>query len=117
MSIKVYGFREQEQGIMDLDAEQAFAGGLIDVYAVTDYLDLVFNDAGFIDGLEARAVVLGEGKVINEQAILTIIHGDCFVRRHDGKGNFESIKEGDIQTIKHYVKKVISNGNGIIMIE
>ena len=62
--MKVYGFKHDEQSIMEientLEAEQAFVGGLIDVYALTDDLDIVLNDEGLINGLEPRAVVLGE---------------------------------------------------------
>lgn len=117
----VYGFRKQGPGVMEiensLEAKQDFVGGRVDVYAVTDYLDLVFNDAGLINGLEARAAVLGDGKRINEREILTVIYGDCFVCRNDGKGGFESIEESDIRTIRNHVKEVMPFGNTMIIIE
>lgn len=102
-----------------LEAEQAFVGGLIDVYAITDSLDLVLNDEGLINGLEPRVVVLGEGvgeaKGIRE--LREIIHGNCFVCRHDDEGNFLSIREEDVETIRYFVKSIISIHNNVIIVE
>lgn len=121
--MKVYGFRNDEQGIMELkntlEAEQAFVGGLIDVYALTDDLDIVLNDEGLINGLEPRAVVLGEVTVEAKKQgkIKEIIHEDCFVCRHDYDGDFVSIKDGDVKTIRHFVKNIISVYADVIIIE
>ena len=121
--MKVYGFKNDEQGIMELkntlEAEQAFVGGLIDVYALSDDLDIVLNDEGLINGLEPRVVVLGEGAVESkkQRKIKEIIYGDCFVCRHDNDGNFVSIREEDIKTIQHFVKAVISINAGVIIIQ
>lgn len=101
----------------DLDAEQAFVGGRIDVYAVTDYLDLVFNEEVLVEGWGARVAVLSEGDKITDRDVLTVIYGDCFVCRHDGKGNFESINESDVEIIRHYVKEVMFVGHGIIIFD
>ena len=123
IKIKVYGFRNNKHGIIEiensLETEQVFVGGLIDVYSITDDLDVVFNDEELINGLEARAVVLGEGTVEakKQSKIKEIIHGDCFVCRHDNDGNFVSIREEDIKTIQHFVKAVISINAGVIIIQ
>lgn len=72
IKVKVYAFKDDQQGIIEiensLEAEQAFVGGLIDVYALTDDLDIVLNDEGLINGLEPRAVVLGEVTVEAKKA-------------------------------------------------
>lgn len=102
----------------DLKAEQEFVGGRIETYPITEDLILICNEEGFNDGLEARAVVLGEGdgETMDLRSIRELIHGDCFVCRFDGIDGFESIKEKDIETIKHYVKLVISIVDGVIEI-
>ena len=116
IKVKVYGFKNEQQGIIEiensLEAEQAFVGGLIDVYAITDNLDVVFNDEGLINGLESRAVVLGENtdRAKQQREIKEIIHGDCFVCRHDNEGNFLSIEDG-------VVKAIISVYADVIIIE
>lgn len=118
--IKVYGFKGSGQGAMDiedsLETVQDFVGGQIDVYSVTDDLDLVLNGEGLINGLDVRAVVLGEGEIINERNIRAVIQGDCFVCRHNEKGDFVSIEDGDIETIRHYVKSVMPVCDGVIAI-
>lgn len=102
-----------------LKAEQAFVGGLIDVYAITNDLDLVLNDEGLINGLEPKVVVLDEDAdgAKRQREIKEIIHGDCFICRHDNDGNFVSIEEGDVETIRHFVKSIISVCAGVIIIE
>lgn len=123
IKVKVYGFKNGKQGIMEientLEAEQAFVGGLIDVYALTDNLDIVLNDEGLINGLEPRAVVLGEGtdEAKKQRKIKEIIHGDCFVCRHDEEGNFLSIREEDVDTIRYLVKSIISIHDNVIIVE
>ena len=115
IKIKVYGFRNNKHGIIEiensLETEQVFVGGLIDVYSVTDDLDVVFNDEGLINGLKPRVVILG-GNVDGEGGIRElkeIIYGDCFVCRHDAEGNFLSIREEDVDTIRYFVKSIISS--------
>lgn len=123
IKVKVYGFKNGKQGIMEientLEAEQSFVGGLIDVYAITDNLDIVLNDEGLINGLEPRAVVLGEGtdEAKKQRKIKEIIHGNCFVCRHDNDGNFVSIREEDVDTIRYLVKSIISIHDNVIIVE
>ena len=123
IKIKVYGFRNNKHGIIEiensLETEQVFVGGLIDVYSVTDDLDVVFNDEGLINGLKPRVVILG-GNVDGEGGIRElkeIIHGDCFVCRHDAEGNFLSIREEDVGTIRYFVKSIISIHDNVIIVE
>lgn len=102
-----------------MEAEQAFVGGLIDVYSITDNLDIVFNDEGLINRLEPRVVVLGEN-VDSEGGIRElkeIIHGDCFICRHDEEGNFLSIREEDVETVRYFVKFIISIYDNVIIVE
>ena len=123
IKVKVYGFKNGKQGIMEientLEAEQSFVGVLIDVYAITDNLDIVLNDEGLINGLEPRAVVLGEGtdEAKKQRKIKEIIHGNCFVCRHDNDGNFVSIREEDVDTIRYLVKSIISIHDNVIIVE
>lgn len=102
-----------------LEAEQAFVDGLIDVYSLTDNLDLVCNDEGLINGLEPKVVILGENVDGKEdiREFREIIHGNCFICRHDDEGNFLSIREEDVETIKNLVKAVVFVYGGVIMIE
>lgn len=122
-TIKVYGFKKNEQGIMevenDLKAEQEFVGGQIEVYPITDDFVLICNADGVNDRLEERAVVLGEGEgeAIDLRGIREIVHGDCFVCRFDGRDSFASIKDSDVEIIKHYVKRVAKVLGGVIEIE
>ena len=83
--MKVYGYTKDKQGIMEIEnslkAEQAFVGGLIECTALTEEIDLICNEEGWLIGLEPR-VAIPESE--------TIIAGDCFICRHDRRGNFQS---------------------------
>lgn len=121
--MKVYGFRNNKHGIMEiensLETEQSFVGGLIDVYSLTDNLDLVCNDEGLINGLEPKVAVLGETVDGKEgiRGLHEIIHGNCFVCRHDNDGNFVSIREEDVDTIRYLVKSIILIHDNVIIVE
>lgn len=101
-----------------LKAEQEFVGGRIEVYPINDDFILICNEDGLNDALEPRAVVLeeGEGEAIDQRGLREIIHGDCFVCRFDGIDGFESVKDEDIETIRHYVKIVTSVTGSVIEI-
>ena len=100
-SMKVYGYTKDKQGIMEIEnslkAEQAFVGGLIECTALTEEIDLICNDEGWLIGLEPR-VAIPESE--------TIIAGDCFICRHDRRGNFQSIREEDIPLIESKVQYI-----------
>lgn len=123
IKVEVYAFKNTQQGIEEiensLEAEQAFVGGLIDVYVITNNLDIILSDEGLINGLESRVVVLGENtdRAKKQRKIKEIIHGDCFVCRYDDEGNFLSIEDGDVKTIKHFVKAIISVYAGVMIIK
>ena len=95
----VYGFTEEKEGFMEiedsLEAKQKFVGGYIEKTALTDRIDLICNEDGHRLNLTPRVIFLENGKAIN-----VIILGDCFVCRHDGKGNFTSILREDEKNIK-----------------
>lgn len=99
--MKVYGFTKDNQGVMEientLEAEQKFVGGLIECTALTEDIDLVCNEEGWVIGLEQRVII---------RELETIIAGDCFICRHDRQGNFKSIKESDIDLIESKVKPI-----------
>lgn len=81
-----------------LEAEQKFVGGLIEAVAITEEIDLICNEEFLLQGLEPRVAI------DNGDYPPTIICGDCFICRHNRKGEFESIKDPDIPTI---AKRVI----------
>ena len=97
----VYGYTKEKQGFMEIEntlrGEQEFVGGLIECTALTEDIDLVCNEEGWLVGLEPR-VVIPESK--------TIIAGDCFICRHDRRGNFQSIRESDLELINSKVRYI-----------
>ena len=111
--MKVYGFKDGEEGIMelgcDLESEQSYVGGLIDVVRVTPELDLVVNDEGLLLGMEPSVAWVEDGKVLG------VYVGNCFVCRHRD-GEFISIEEKDIETIKQLLKPIYGIiGNSILL--
>lgn len=99
--MRVYGYTKDNQGFMEIEnslqAEQKFVGGLIECTALTEDIDLVCNEEGLLLDLAPR-IAIPESK--------TIIAGDCFICRHDRHGNFQSIKESDLELIQskvHYI--------------
>lgn len=96
----VYGFIGDESRFIEIDdslrSMQNFVGGLIEKVGLTPHIDLICNEEGLINGSEPRVMLTEDGQFQN-----CIIMGDCFVCRHDGKGNFESIKETDLPIIKN----------------
>lgn len=95
----VYGFTEEKKGFLEiedtLEAKQKFVGGYIEKTALTDRIDIISNGDAIAFGLTPRVILLENGKAVN-----AIIMGDCFVCRHDGRGNFVSIQKEDEQIIK-----------------
>lgn len=95
----VYGFVGDESRFMEIEnglrPMQKFVGGLIERVALTPNIDIVFNEECLINGSEPRVILHENGHFQN-----CIIMDDCFVCRHDGKGNYVSIKETDLPLIK-----------------
>ena len=100
--MRVYAFKGNSKGFMEientLEAEQAFVGGLIEKVALTERIDLICNEEFLLQGLEPRVAMDLGGELPQ------IICGDCFICRHDGRGNFVSIREEDLEII---AKKII----------
>ena len=71
--MKIYGYTKEKQGFMEientLEAEQKFVGGLIECTALTEEIDLVCNEEGWLIDLEPRVII---------RELETIIAGDCF---------------------------------------
>lgn len=78
--MKIYGYTKEKQGFMEientLEAEQEFVGGLIECTALTEDIDLVCNEEGWLIGLEPRVAI---------KEPQTIIAGDS-VRESGGSG-------------------------------
>ncbi len=96
----VYGFIGDEARFIEIEdslhSMQNFVGGLIEKVALTPNIDLICNEEGLINGSEPRVILMENGHFQN-----CIIMGDCFVCRHDGRGNLVSIKESDLPIIKN----------------
>ena len=99
--MKVYGYTKEKQGFMEientLEAEQKFVGGLIECTAITEEIELICNEEGWLIGLEPRVMI---------RELETIIAGDCFICRHDRQGNFKSIRDEDLELINSKVKPI-----------
>lgn len=96
--MRVYAFESDKKGFMELEntleAEQKFVGGLIEVVAITEHIDLVLNEEGLLLDLEPMvSLKLGENRSI-------VIVGNCFVCRHNRRGEFESLRDEDITVIE-----------------
>lgn len=114
--MKVFAFKENEVGFEEigntLEAEQKFVGGLIEVVAIAPGLDLVCNEEGKINSMEPRAVLMDGNDLVD------IICGDCFVCRSNEEGEFVSIKDSDVKTIKERVKYIVAvHGNHVYIEE
>lgn len=59
--MKIYGYTKEKQGFMEientLEAEQKFVGGLIECTALTEEIDLVCNEEGWLIDLEPRVII------------------------------------------------------------
>ena len=95
----VYGFIGDESKFIEIEdslhSMQNFVGGLIEKVALTPDIDLICNAEGLINGSEPRVILMENGHFQN-----CIVMGDCFVCRHDGRGNLVSVKESDLPIIK-----------------
>lgn len=114
--MKVFAFRKDYLGQMELEstleAEQKFVGGLIEVVAIAPGLDLVCNEEGKINSMEPRAVLMDGNDLVD------IICGNCFVCRSNEEGEFVSIKDSDVKTIKERVKYIVAvHGNHVYIEE
>lgn len=118
--MKVYGFKENgqgiEEGIMEVEntlkALQEFVGGYIEVYPIGDDLlvVLVLNEEGKFNGMKPVAAY-----VEDEDKIVDIFFGNVLVCRSK-KEEFTDIKDSDIEVIKSKIKRIVAMfGNKIVL--
>ena len=110
-----YGFGRKNKGLFEIDntleALQEFVGGYIEVLYIGNDLCLVCNEEGKLKGLEATAAFVDDKDEVKD-----IIVGDCFIVRDNGEGDFEGIREGDVEHIKKFVKEVATSRTGLMVI-
>ena len=96
--MKVYGFTNEMEGFIEiensLEAKQKFVDGYIEVISIGNGIDLVCDEEGKINHLQPNVAWIEDGKVID------IICGNCLLCRYNGKGDFVSIKNEDVEYIK-----------------
>lgn len=116
--MKVYGFKENEQGIEEgimeventLKALQEFVGGYIEVYPISGDLLVVLNEEGKFNGMKPVAAY-----VEDEDKVLDIFYGNFLVCRSKNE-EFTDIKDSDVEFIKSKIKRiVVMFGNRIIL--
>ena len=116
--MKVYGFKENEQGIEEgimeventLKALQEFVGGCIEVYPIGDDLLVVLNEEGKFNGMKPVAAY-----VEDEDKIVDIFFGNVLVCRSK-KEEFTDIKDSDVKVIKSKIKRIVAMfGNKIVL--
>ena len=109
--MKVLAFIGDKMCFMEMEntlkAKQKFVDGFIEKVAVTEEIDLICNDEFLSRGMEPR-VILDKG-----DGFPVTICGDCFICRHNNYGEFESIREEDMQIIN---KRVIHLDTGLAKI-
>ena len=97
----VYGFVGDTSGFMeienDLRSKQKFVGGLIEVIRLTEEIDLIVNEEYLLNGSEPRLLIYENDEIVN------VVMGDCFVCRNDREGNFTDIMREDISIIQEYL--------------
>lgn len=109
--MKVYGFSNEKEGLTDIDntlkAMQKFVGGRIEKVSFTDEIDLICNEEGKILGMLPSAAWFEDNELVD------VICGDCFLCRFDNKGNFTDIKGSDVEIIERKLKSLIRYRNNI----
>lgn len=103
--MRVYGFMMNgNHGFVEIEntlkAEQEFVGGRIEVISITDEIDLVCNDEGKILELMPSLAIMDNNEIVD------VICGNCFLCRFDDEGNFNDIKDDDIEKIKEKVSLI-----------
>ena len=94
----------------DLGAYQKYVGGLIQCIGLTDDIEIICNDEGKLMNLPINRAWFYEGEMID------IFTGDILACRTDMDGNFDDIREEDIDEIKKYLKPYVCTilGNFIV---
>ena len=94
----------------DLKALQSYVGGLIQVVGLVDGIDIICNDEGKLKNLPLNRAWFYDGSLAD------IFCGDILACRSDDQGNFDDIREEDIDEIKKYLKPYVCTilGNFIV---
>ena len=101
--MKVYGYKRNEKGIMEIENEQGafkeFIKGDIEIMSLTEDLRLVCKKDSLLDNesMEINAVWIDNDEVVD------IICGNCFVCRYE-ENNFSDIRDSDIPVINKLLK-------------
>ena len=102
--MKVYGFKENEEGIMQLENTletiQSFINGNMEQSTIADGLCIVYSgdNQSCMGKCKPNVAWFDNGEAVD------VIYGNCFVCRIVN-GNFSDIEESDIQTVKKILKK------------
>lgn len=110
-----YGFGSKENGLFEIDNNledlQGFVDGYIEVLYIGSNLCLVCNEVGKLQDMEPTAALVNDNGEVQD-----VIAGNCFVLRDDGEGDFESLRNGDVEEIQKYVKVVIAADRCLIIL-
>lgn len=97
--MKVYGYRNNEEGITEIEnSKESFMGyvdGSVEVVGLTAEYVLLCNSESSLDNEELEPNVAW----FDNDELVDIICGRCFVCRRTGEG-FSGIEESDIPVIK-----------------
>ena len=93
--------------------KQSYVGGYIEVISVDGVIDLICNEDGKLLHLPSNRALVGE-----EGQILDVVVGNIVCVRHDKDGEFTSISEEDMETIKKYLRpcKIIGVRDGYTIV-
>lgn len=94
----------------DLKSFQDYVGGLIQVVGLTDDIEIICNDEGKLMNLPLNRAWLIDGELVD------VLVGDILACRFDDEGNFDDIKEEDIEEINKYLHPYVCTivGNFIV---
>ena len=94
----------------DLKAFQKYVGGIIQVVGLTDKIDIICEDEGKLMNFPLNRSWLIDGELVD------VFVGDILACRFDDDGNFDDIREEDIDEIKKYLKPYVCTilGNYIV---
>jgi hypothetical protein len=87
-----------------LKAKQTFVGGLIQVVPINEEIDLICNEEGKLSRLLPNRALYMENATDDEP--YDFICGNCLCVRHNNEGEFTSIHEDDVKTIRKHVKPI-----------
>ena len=92
-----------------LEAKQKYVGGYIEVFRLTDEIDIILNDEGKINGMKPNRALFDNKKVLD------YFVGNILCVRHNEEGDFTSILEDDENIILRYLKPIMEVDNVYIL--